>query len=216
MTHHQLLSNTSSSSKRKSLITWMVGFFAILYGLVLSYPHPQWDIEEHGLPPARQFMGLDPTDTTNAMPLTGLVVAITGATSGIGYQVTKHLTDLGAHVIAIGRSASKLQWLQRQLTHGSNLTTVIADLADLESVANAANEIRINHSHVDVLINNAGMHAGLQGMWHHQATKQGYDMVFGGTCVVGGFSVLPMHASRITADLFYIFSSFWSSDSSSQ
>jgi meso-butanediol dehydrogenase/(S,S)-butanediol dehydrogenase/diacetyl reductase len=108
--------------------------------------------------------------------LEGFVVAVTGATSGIGLELTRALAKRGATVIAIGRSKGKLQQLQAQST---NIQTVVADLTDLESVANAAEQMLKDYDHIDVLVNNAGIHMGFN-MYETPTTKQGYDIVFGG------------------------------------
>ena len=128
----------------------------------------------------------------NSHPLKGVKIVITGATSGIGLSITKNVHGLGATVIAVGRSSHKLKRLQTQLeknnekenkgANDSRLIPIIADLSDLNSVSNAANEISKQVKSIDILVNNAGMHYNLNVMNPFAATlstKQGHDLVFG-------------------------------------
>jgi NADPH:quinone reductase-like Zn-dependent oxidoreductase len=170
---NSFLSEMTTSTK---LISWATLALSIGYAILLVQPQPQLNLAElHKA--AANYMGAHPSSPT---PLKGLTVAITGATSGIGFELTRHLTGMGAHVVAIGRSPSKLQVLASEVDH---VSTILADLTDLESVARAANEISTNVPHLDILINNAGMHAGttVSWPWKRPSTAQGYDLVFGGT-----------------------------------
>lgn len=80
-------------------------------------------------------------------------ILITGATSGIGYELTKQLCEKGYRVVASGRSEDKLVQLRQQ----TGCEAVVADLSDAgETVALFDKAIELVGS-VDVLINNAGM-----------------------------------------------------------
>jgi NADPH:quinone reductase-like Zn-dependent oxidoreductase len=155
----------------------VVGISAAVLSL-LSFPNPELDWEGAVLPDARKYMQEMGVATPSAeQPLEGLVVAVTGATSGIGLELTRKLAKLGATVLAIGRSPKKLQQLQDDIP---GVQTVVANLADLASVADASDYMLDKYDHLDVLINNAGIHQGLKGMWEFPVTEQGYDMAFGG------------------------------------
>jgi NAD(P)-dependent dehydrogenase (short-subunit alcohol dehydrogenase family) len=152
--------------KSRSLLFVVVAFVAVWLGI----PHRQLDWQGDVLPMAHKKMGLtSPTDT----PLAGIVVVITGSTSGIGLALTESIAKLGATVVAIGRSKSKLTQLQHDV---EGVIPIVADLNDLQSVAKAADEIREKFDHIDILINNAGMH--YKFTLHHPSTPQGYDQVF--------------------------------------
>eukprot|EP00977_Amphora_coffeiformis_P012290 scaffold3038_cov163-Amphora_coffeaeformis.AAC.5 len=152
------------------LVYW-IAISAVVVGLLASLPHPELEWNERVLPMAQSFAQVE-TDT----PLTGKVVVITGATSGIGLSLTRMLSRLGATVVALGRSPSKLAQLQDEI---STVQTVQVDLVDLQSVANAAQIVSAMHERIDILVNNAGIHDGFDNLFGEYETKQGYDQVFG-------------------------------------
>ena len=83
---------------------------------------------------------------------------ITGASSGIGYELAKLFSRGGYDLVLIARSAATLEELARTLrsAHGVTITVLPKDLAQPE----AANEIVAALTRagitVDVLVNNAG------------------------------------------------------------
>jgi hypothetical protein len=162
-------------------ISWLTLALSIGYAILLVQPQPELDRAAiHAA--AANYMGISPssTNTRDGSPLRGLTVAITGATSGIGLELTRTLSGMGAHVVAIGRSSRKLEVLAREVDH---VTTILADLTDLESVARAADDIVNTVPQLDILVNNAGIHLGFTWPWQRPSTVQGYDLVFGGTYV---------------------------------
>jgi len=91
--------------------------------------------------------------------LTGRVVVVTGATSGLGLAAARALAADGATVEIVARNATKAASVCEQLrAHAPRgvIDFVVADLADLDSVRIAAAEIARRHEAVDVLVHNAG------------------------------------------------------------
>ena len=91
--------------------------------------------------------------------LTGRVVLITGATSGIGFAAAEGLAHCGATVVLLGRDRSKTERARDQLAaHSGNehLDVVVADMADFDAVRAAAAEVQRRHPRLDALIHNAG------------------------------------------------------------
>lgn len=85
---------------------------------------------------------------------------ITGATSGIGTIIAEHLVQQGYSLIVLGRSAEKLNVLSNQLKrlHSNvNLSIVVCDLASLNSIKAACDEIRTKSTTIDMLVLNAGL-----------------------------------------------------------
>jgi NAD(P)-dependent dehydrogenase (short-subunit alcohol dehydrogenase family) len=114
--------------------------------------------------------------------LEGRVALVTGATSGIGVETARALAIRGAHVYLLGRSASKLaatkELLEKQASAAGlslQLSTIICDLADLDSVEEAAKEFLKANSSLHILINNAGVMA----LPERQTTAQGLEMQVG-------------------------------------
>ena len=146
-------------------------------GILFSVPQPELDWENEILPRAQQLgrtLSSDPS--VDPLPLKGVVVVVTGCTSGIGLELSKLLsTKLGATVIGVGRSPKKLESLRAD---GILQQAFVADFSDLNAVATAARQMVDFVPKVDILINNAGLFA--PSSWTYATTKQGYDWTFGG------------------------------------
>ena len=82
-------------------------------------------------------------------------IIVTGATSGIGYELCKALTDKGHQVFATGRNTSKLQALHDE----TGCLIGEADLADAQQTVGIFHQGVEALEGLDVLINNAGMNS---------------------------------------------------------
>ncbi|GAA0513432.1 short-chain dehydrogenase [Paractinoplanes deccanensis] len=80
---------------------------------------------------------------------------LTGATSGLGEIAALDLAARGHDLILVARDPGRAS----RIAPATQVDVVIADLADLSQVRRAAAEIRARHPKIDVLINNAGLHA---------------------------------------------------------
>jgi WW domain-containing oxidoreductase len=87
--------------------------------------------------------------------LTGKRIVVTGCNSGIGFETMSALSANGAHVIGVARSLQDAQNACRQM--GPSSTPVACDLADLDSVAAAADTIRGLQGPLDAIVANAGI-----------------------------------------------------------
>lgn len=84
------------------------------------------------------------------------VVLVTGASGGIGAQVARDCAAVGAHVVLVARTASKLEVVARDVeAAGGTAEVVPADLSDPEDVDRVTKLVLERHGHVDVLVNNA-------------------------------------------------------------
>lgn len=89
--------------------------------------------------------------------LTGKVVLITGASSGIGFSTAKKLAATGAKVLLVARTREKLEETQRIIENaGGEAYVYPCDLNDLEAIDKMAADVLSDFGAVDVLINNAG------------------------------------------------------------
>ncbi len=77
---------------------------------------------------------------------------ITGASSGIGYQMAKYLSALGYDLILVSRNKDKLQKMQEELK--TEVKIIVADL----SIESKVKEVYVlcHNENIDILINNAG------------------------------------------------------------
>ncbi|MDA3920829.1 MAG: SDR family NAD(P)-dependent oxidoreductase [Salinisphaera sp.] len=98
------------------------------------------------------------------------VVAVTGATGGIGQAIASEYARLGARVVLIGRDSQRLADAAQRVRDvaGSDPTaveTIEADLLNIGQVQRAGQQLLARHPRLDVLINNAG------AMFHDYATS---------------------------------------------
>ncbi|MFD7522300.1 SDR family NAD(P)-dependent oxidoreductase [Paenibacillus chitinolyticus] len=86
------------------------------------------------------------------------VALITGAKSGIGFELTKRLLSEGMQVIALIRSDfPNNDSLVRESLKNNHLRVYKADLSDFKSLKAALNEIKSSEERIDVIFNNAGI-----------------------------------------------------------
>jgi len=95
-----------------------------------------------------------PTDTA----ITGKVVVITGASSGLGEATARYLAERGATVVLGARRVERLQTLVDEITRAggkaSARATDVTDPAHVQALVDAAVE---QYGRVDVMLNNAGV-----------------------------------------------------------
>lgn len=100
-------------------------------------------------------------DVSRLFSLAGEVVAVTGASSGIGLAIAEAAASAGARVALVGRDADRLGAARRRLAeHGQEPTTHVADVADRAAVRAAVADIHDSHGRLDVVVANAGIGAG--------------------------------------------------------
>lgn len=93
---------------------------------------------------------------------TGKTVVITGANSGLGLRSAEALAAKGAAVVMACRNAAKAASALesvKALATGAAPEVVVLDLASLASIRECAAALAETHSHIDVLMNNAGIMA---------------------------------------------------------
>lgn len=93
-----------------------------------------------------------PLDRAAALPLPRCIV--TGASSGLGLALATQLAEAGVPVIAIARSAQRLQALAERLPL---VEPVVADLGDTAALPALARSLLARHPDIGMLINNAGI-----------------------------------------------------------
>jgi NAD(P)-dependent dehydrogenase (short-subunit alcohol dehydrogenase family) len=92
---------------------------------------------------------MHPLDSTD---LSGLRVAVTGGTSGLGLALVEILHAAGAHVAFVARDAARVAAVARRLpgTHG-----IAADVARKDDIHRIALQVNAALGGLDVLVNNA-------------------------------------------------------------
>ncbi|MQB45710.1 oxidoreductase [Rhizobium sp. ICMP 5592] len=106
----------------------------------------------------------------------GKCFIVTGANTGIGFEVSRVLAARGARVLLACRDQAKAEAAMaaiRQKAPGADLSFLPLDQADLASVGAAA-ELTAREPRIDALINNAGVMTPPL-----TRTKQGFELQFG-------------------------------------
>ena len=104
------------------------------------------------------------------------IVLITGSTDGIGKQTALELAQKGATLLIHCRDSKKGKVVVDEIiqhTTNSNIDLFISDFSSLKQVKKLAEDIKAKHTHLDVLINNAGVY-----MKKRILTEDGYEMTF--------------------------------------
>ena len=98
-------------------------------------------------------------------------ILVTGATDGIGLETAKMLLSQGHRVLLHGRSETKMAAVVAQLS--GNFESYIADLSVMDEVSVLTDKVKQQHTHLDVIINNAGVYGGSGAL-----TQDGFDLRF--------------------------------------
>ncbi len=100
------------------------------------------------------------------------VVVITGAGQGLGAACAKEFASLGATVVLLGRTLSKVETVAAEI--GECATAMACDVGDSKQVKSVFSKIQQVHGRVDVLINNAAIHLSRTV---YDITEEEWDMV---------------------------------------
>ncbi len=84
-------------------------------------------------------------------------ILITGASYGIGAELTRLLSEYNVTLLLVARTKEKLDHLQASLLNCSCIIkTYVTDLREEEQIKNLLNELRLENVQIDIFINNAG------------------------------------------------------------
>jgi NAD(P)-dependent dehydrogenase (short-subunit alcohol dehydrogenase family) len=134
----------------------------------------------------------------------GRVAVVTGANTGLGFETAQVLAARGASVVLAVRNLEKGKEAAARIgaaAPGASVTVQELDLASLDSVREAASELRAAHPRIDLLICNAGVMYPPK-----QTTADGFELQFG-TNHLGHFALaglllermLPVPGSRVVS-----------------
>lgn len=143
---------------------------------------------------------------TDSLRLDGSWAIVTGAGGGIGAATCRALSDLGAGVVLVGRTASKLEDVAASLSGPSMVVT--ADVTRPDSVAALEERTREAGLDVTVVVNNAGTNL-LRGILDvdHESWKEmialGLDSIY-----LMSRAFLPGLVERAPASIINVASTF--------
>ena len=89
--------------------------------------------------------------------LKGRVAVITGASSGLGMQMSKAFAGQGADLVILARRIERLEELKKELEEkGTQVLAIRCDVTSTEDIDNAAKLTEEKFGKVDILVNCAG------------------------------------------------------------
>jgi len=103
------------------------------------------------------------------------IALVSGATSGFGYAIAKGFAANNFNVIITGRRADRLNALVEELKKDFdvNALPLCFDIRDKEQVRQAVSSLSQEWNLIDVLVNNAGLAAGLD--FFHEASLDDWE-----------------------------------------
>ncbi|WP_426671775.1 SDR family oxidoreductase [Mucilaginibacter sp. McL0603] len=105
-----------------------------------------------------------------------ITTAITGATSGIGKITAMELARKGHAIYMLVRNTNKGEQVKQEIisqTGNKDIYVIECDVADLQSVARAVDELKGKLFGINILINNAG-----SAFVKKELSKDGFEMTF--------------------------------------
>ena len=82
------------------------------------------------------------------------ICVVTGASSGIGFELTKYLVSKGHHVLAVARSRDKLERLNQDCANSKGQLQILE--LDITGPLDLIEEHVSRHGRIDIIVNNAG------------------------------------------------------------
>ncbi len=96
---------------------------------------------------------------------------VTGASSGIGLEISKYLDELGYELVLVARNKEKLENVAKTLRHKPKI--IVVDLSKMEDIKSLY--VLVKNDDIDVLVNNAGY--GLFGSFTELDLTQELNMI---------------------------------------
>lgn len=132
----------------------------------------------------------------NMFDLTGKVVVVTGASSGLGADAAIAYAEAGADVALLARRVEKLNETKEKIEAvGRKAIAVQCDVTDEENVKVAIDTVLKKFGHIDILLNNAGVavRGGIDSMTVEEWDKS-FDTNVKGIFLVSKYVVPQMKA----------------------
>jgi short-subunit dehydrogenase len=102
---------------------------------------------------------------------------VTGASSGIGYELAKLFAQDGKNIVVAARSQDRLEKLKTEIENKSGTKVIVLpkDLSNPNAPQEIFSELERKNVNVDVLVNNAGF--GLYGLFYQTELQEELKMI---------------------------------------
>jgi len=107
----------------------------------------------------------------------GRVAIVTGANTGLGFEIALALAGKNAHVVMAVRDMEKGNAARERILQSipnASISLIELNLSSLISVRKATEDILLKYDHIDLLINNAGVYSNIDGK-----TEEGFEWTIG-------------------------------------
>ena len=86
------------------------------------------------------------------------IALVTGANRGIGFEISRQLSEKGIHVFLTGRnSEATIQAAKKLQNQGLKVEPLILDVTQPNTIAAAVSVVTSKYGYLDILVNNAGI-----------------------------------------------------------
>jgi dehydrogenase/reductase SDR family protein 12 len=124
----------------------------------------------------------------DGVDMTGKVVVVTGANSGLGKAVATYAASKGAKLFMMCRSADRAAAAKQEisdLTGNTDIQVVLCNVAEMKNIRTAVKELQSKTDKIDCLVCNAGALLN-----DKQESSEGYELTFA-SHLLGGAYLLP-------------------------
>jgi len=130
----------------------------------------------------------------NFFDLTGKIAVVTGASRGLGQQMSRALARAGANLVITSRHLGDLRAFQEEIESlGCRVLAVELDVRDAADLAAIADSVRQQCGRIDILVNNAGCNVRKPAL---EVTPADWDLVLE-TNLRGSFFVAQAFARHM-------------------
>jgi len=122
---------------------------------------------------------------SDGVDMTGKVVVITGANSGIGKEMATYAAAKGAKLYMLCRSKDRAEKARDEivkLTSNESVEIILADLAEMAQVRKAAESLSVKENKIDVLVCNGGVLLN-----ERKESSEGYELTFASHLLGGSY-----------------------------
>jgi len=133
----------------------------------------------------------------DGVDLTGKVVVITGANSGLGKELATYCSAKGAKLYMLCRSQGRAETAREdiiKITKNENIKIVQADVGELSQVRKAVDELQSKESKIDCLVCNAGVLLN-----DRKETIEGNEVTFASHLVGGSYLLSKLLVPQLKA-----------------
>ena len=128
--------------------------------------------------------------------LKGKIAFVTGASSGLGTQFAKSLSEAGATVVLSARRVDRLEALQKEIqAKGGKAHVVSLDVTNIKNIEEAVAKVQAEVGPIDILVKNSGVSTTQRIV---DVKEDDYDFVFD-TNTKGAFFVAQAVVKQMIA-----------------